>query len=87
MLLWLLSVNFVSKFILIVVYCADLCNLFKKRIMALVAHINIGTEICSVRLRPEKAGAILVTNFYMKIKKIVYRKYSTITCRLLKLKL
>ena len=60
MLLWLLSVNFVSKFILIVVYCADLCNLFKKRIMALVAQFNIGTEICSVRLRPDKAGAILV---------------------------
>ena len=63
MLLWLLSVNFVSKFILIVVYCADLCNLFKKRIMALEAQFNIGTEICSVRLRPDKAGAILVLDF------------------------
>ena len=61
MLLWLLSVNFVSKFILIVAYCADLCNLFEKRIMALVSQFNIGTEICSVRLRPDKAGAILVT--------------------------
>ena len=65
MLLWLLSVNFVSKFILIVVYCADLCNLFKKRMMALLAHINIGTEICSVRLRPDKAGAILVKTHAM----------------------
>ena len=59
MLLWLLSVNFVSKFILIVVYCADLCNHLKK-IMALVAQFNTGTEICSVRLKPDKAGAILV---------------------------
>ena len=30
MLISLSSVNFVSKFILILVYCVDLCNLLKK---------------------------------------------------------
>ena len=36
-----------------VVYCVDLGNLFKKRIMALVVQFNRGTEICSGRLRPD----------------------------------
>ena len=48
-----------------VVYCVDLCNLFKKRIMALVVQFNRGTEICSGRLRPDiptKRAQFLLNN-------------------------